>query len=160
MYYLNQNGTQSGPMTFEQLRALAQQGRIHAADLVWREGDAAWQAASAVPGLLALPPASAAAPNPYQAPGTWQSTPAPASVPNYLVQAILVTVLCCLPFGIPAIVYAASVSGKLQAGDVMGARVASDKARFWCWMGFWFGLLSTIGFGFLGAFGAVGGSMR
>lgn len=28
-------------------------------------------------------------------------------VPNYLVFAILVTVLCCLPAGIPAIVYSA-----------------------------------------------------
>lgn len=34
--------------------------------------------------------------------------PAPGVlVPNYLVFAILTTVLCCLPAGIPAIVYAA-----------------------------------------------------
>ena len=160
MYYLNQNGTQSGPMTFEQLRALAQQGRITAADLVWREGDASWQPASAVPGLLALPSTLAAAGNPYQAPGTWQSTPMPEAVPNYLVQAILVTVLCCLPFGIPAIVYAASVSGKLQAGDVVGARVASDKARFWCWMSFWFGIGPAILFTLFSAVGAAGGIVR
>jgi uncharacterized membrane protein YvbJ len=32
---------------------------------------------------------------------------APVDVPNYLVFAILVTILCCLPAGIPAIVYAA-----------------------------------------------------
>jgi hypothetical protein len=55
-------------------------------------------------------------------------------VPNYLVFAILVTVLCCLPAGIPAIVYAAQVNGKLQAGDIAGAQQASNNAKMWCWI--------------------------
>jgi len=55
-------------------------------------------------------------------------------VPNYLVFAILTTVLCCLPAGIPAIVYAAQVNGKLQAGDVAGAQAASKNAKMWCWI--------------------------
>jgi hypothetical protein len=38
------------------------------------------------------------------------------SVPNYLVFAILATVLCCLPTGIAAIVYAAQVNGKVAGG--------------------------------------------
>jgi hypothetical protein len=54
------------------------------------------------------------------------------SVPNYLVFAILATVFCCLPAGIPAIVYAAQVNGKLQVGDVAGAQVASKNAKTWC----------------------------
>ena len=53
---------------------------------------------------------------------------------NYLVFAILVTVLCCPPFGIPAIVYAAQVNGKLQAGDIAGAQAASKNAKMWCWI--------------------------
>jgi hypothetical protein len=53
-------------------------------------------------------------------------------VPNYLVFAILATVFCCLPTGIPAIVYAAQVNGKLQAGDLAGAQQASKNARMWC----------------------------
>ncbi len=57
--------------------------------------------------------------------------PGPA-VPNYLVFAILATVLCCLPAGIPAIVYAAQVNGKLQAGDIAGAQMASKNAKLWC----------------------------
>jgi hypothetical protein len=56
------------------------------------------------------------------------------NVPNYLVFAILATVLCCLPAGIPAIVYAAQVNGKLQAGDIAGAQVASKNAKMWCWI--------------------------
>ena len=42
---------------------------------------------------------------------------APATIPNYLVQAILVTLCCCLPFGIVAIVYAAQVNSKLDRGS-------------------------------------------
>jgi len=55
-------------------------------------------------------------------------------VPNYLVFAILATILCCLPAGIPAIVYAAQVNGKLQAGDIAGAQAASKNAKMWCWI--------------------------
>ena len=73
--------------------------------------------------------------------------------PNYLVFAILVTVLCCLPAGIPAIVYAAQVNGKLQAGDVAGAQAASKNAKMWCWIALGagiavfaiYGLLMTVG---------------
>lgn len=66
--------------------------------------------------------------------------PPGASVPNYLVFAILVTILCCLPTGIPAIVYAAQVNGKLQVGDLAGAQAASKNAKMWCWISFGLGL--------------------
>ena len=51
--------------------------------------------------------------------------------PNNLVWAILVTLFCCLPFGIVSIVFAAQVNGKWQAGDVAGAQESSQKARQW-----------------------------
>ncbi|NEO63885.1 MAG: CD225/dispanin family protein [Moorea sp. SIO4G2] len=57
-------------------------------------------------------------------------------VPNYLPQAILVTLFCCFPFGIVAIVYAAQVNTKLQAADYEGAVTASDNAKKWCWISF------------------------
>ena len=66
--------------------------------------------------------------------------PTGAGVPNYLVQSILVTIFCCLPFGIPAIVFAAQVNGKLAAGDHAGAVDASNKAKMWCWISFGVGL--------------------
>src|SRR5258708_39929799 len=68
----------------------------------------------------------------------------PASISNYLVQAILVTLCCCLPFGIVAIVYAAQVNGKLEAGDVAGAQQASSNAKMWCWIGFGCGVVISI----------------
>lgn len=61
-------------------------------------------------------------------------------VPNYLAQAILVTLFCCLPFGVVAIVYAAQVNGKLSAGAIQEATEASKNARTWCWVSFWVGL--------------------
>lgn len=66
--------------------------------------------------------------------------PTAQSVPNYLVQAILVTIFCCLPFGIVAIVFAAQVNGKLAAGDYAGAAETSRKAKLWCWVSFGVGL--------------------
>ena len=53
-------------------------------------------------------------------------------IENYLVPSILVTVLCCLPFGIPAIIYASQVQEKLQRGDVAGAQQSSKNAKTWC----------------------------
>lgn len=76
-------------------------------------------------------------------------------VPNYLVQAILVTFCCCVPFGIPAIVYAAQVNTKLQAGDVVGAKESSKKAMMWSWIAFGCGAavgLVYFGLAMLGAF--------
>ncbi len=70
-------------------------------------------------------------------------------MPNYLVASILVTVLCCVPFGIPAIVYAAKVDSLVGQGDLAGARYASEQAKKWCWiagiMGF-VGVVAYIGF--------------
>jgi hypothetical protein len=70
----------------------------------------------------------------------------PVNVPNYLVQSILVTLFCCLPFGIVAIVFAAQVNGKLQANDFAGALQASKSAKMWCWIGLGVGLVFIIGY--------------
>jgi len=70
--------------------------------------------------------------------------PAGTTVPNYLVFAILTTVLCCLPTGIAAIIYAAQVNGKLLAGDYAGAQAASNNAKIWCWVSFGVGLFGTL----------------
>jgi hypothetical protein len=83
------------------------------------------------------------APVPLQATGVVMP-PAGTTVPNYLVFAILATVLCCLPAGIPAIVYAAQVNGKLQRGDFAGAQSASNNAKLWCWISFGLGLAGVV----------------
>jgi hypothetical protein len=65
-------------------------------------------------------------------------------IPNYLVQAILVTLFCCLPLGIPAIVFAAQVNSKVQAGDIQGAMDSSGKAKLWTWLAFGLGIVFFI----------------
>lgn len=50
---------------------------------------------------------------------------------NNLVWAILTTVLCCLPFGIVAIIKAAEVNGKWAQGDYAGAQASADAAKKW-----------------------------
>lgn len=60
-------------------------------------------------------------------------------MPNYLAQAILVTIFCCLPTGIIAIVFAAQVNGKVAAGDIEGARRDSNNAKTWAWVSFGLG---------------------
>jgi hypothetical protein len=51
---------------------------------------------------------------------------------NYLVESILVTVFCCLPFGIVAIVNAAAVNSAWASGDSRGAKRAAAQAAKWC----------------------------
>ncbi len=65
-------------------------------------------------------------------------------VENYLVWAILVTICCCLPFGIVAIVYAAQVNGYFQAGNYEAAVNASNNARTWCIIGLIAGILPLL----------------
>ncbi len=76
-------------------------------------------------------------------------------VPNYLVFAIVVTVLCCLPTGIAAIVYAAQVNAKLAAGDIAGAQEASKNAKMWCWISAGAGLLVGILWALLAILGVM-----
>jgi hypothetical protein len=79
-----------------------------------------------------------------------QQAPPPAAgappevIPNYLWQAIVCTVCCCVPLGIPAIVYAAQVNSKVAQGDLAGARQSSKNAKMWCWIAFGVGIVTTL----------------
>ena len=66
------------------------------------------------------------------------------SIPTYLWQSIVVTILCCLPLGIPAIVFAAKVNGLVAAGQIEEAKKASGQAKMWCWISFGIGLVAII----------------
>ncbi|GGA87414.1 hypothetical protein GCM10011521_27290 [Arenimonas soli] len=67
-----------------------------------------------------------------------------APIANNLVWAILVTLFCCLPGGIVAIVYAAQVDGKAAAGDYAGAQQSADNAKLWCWISLGVGLFAIV----------------
>jgi len=67
-----------------------------------------------------------------------------ANIPNYLWQSIVVTFLCCLPFGIVSIVNAAKVNTLIAQGNLQDAQKASDKARIWAWWAFGVGMVTNI----------------
>jgi hypothetical protein len=77
-------------------------------------------------------------------------TPPPASgsaatVPNYLIPAII-SLFCCLPGGIAAVIFAAQVNGKVQAGDIQGANDSSKKAKMFAYISIVLGLVATLGY--------------
>ncbi|MEO6149484.1 MAG: CD225/dispanin family protein [Mucilaginibacter sp.] len=63
---------------------------------------------------------------------------------NWLVESILVTILCCLPFGIAGIVNAAAVNSRYDAGDFEGALRASQQAGKWTKIGFFVGIVFIV----------------
>lgn len=143
-WYYSKNGVQLGPIPGSEVRAKFAAGEILVTDLVWREGMRDWQPAATVAELSAAlherSVASEAAPaaggfpaSPYSPPSAGSPPMAnAANIPNYLWQSIVVTIFCCWPFGIPAIVYAARVDGLKARGDIQGAMAASASARTWC----------------------------
>ncbi len=60
---------------------------------------------------------------------TRQTAPLPPN--TYLVWAILVTIFCCLPFGIVSIVYAAKVESAYARKEYEEAERVSKQARNW-----------------------------
>jgi interferon-induced transmembrane protein len=73
------------------------------------------------------------------------SSGAPASVPNYLVPAII-SLFCCLPLGIVGVIFAAQVNGKVAAGDTAGALDAAKKAKLFSFIAIGLGLLGIVGY--------------
>jgi hypothetical protein len=69
---------------------------------------------------------------PAQQPGAWPGQQEPD---NYLVWAILCTVLCCLPFGIISLVHSNKVAGLWAQGRAAEAQEASNNAKKWAIIG-------------------------
>jgi hypothetical protein len=80
-------------------------------------------------------------------------------MPSHLAPAILVTLFCCMPFGVVAIVYAAQSMGRAGAGDHAGALEAADKAKTWCWVAFLCGLVLALLYAIMAVAAAVTSGM-
>jgi hypothetical protein len=131
-----------GPVSADQLRQWVAEGRADGQTLVQAEGSADWKPLASFPefaGLVATPPTVASAPSA----AAWTPSAPRPDIPTYLPHAIFVTLCCCLPLGVPAIVYASQVSSKLARGDVDGAKAASAKARMWFWIALAVGAVAT-----------------
>lgn len=143
-YWINHNGVQSGPVDIEGLKAMG----LTSAAYVWHEGLSDWVKITQLPELQGLydmveeplqPATQQAAPVQPVQPQPETTEPCP---PTNLAWAIITTVLCCLPSGIVAIIYALKVSNKYREGDIEGAKRASETGAWWCIATIILGILS------------------
>ena len=63
---------------------------------------------------------------------------------NHLVEAILVTLFCCLPFGIVGIINAARVENAFYSGDETEAERLSGQALKWVKIAFFTGIAAVV----------------
>jgi hypothetical protein len=154
-YWINHNGVQSGPVDADGIKELALTSRAY----VWHPGLSDWVKITQVPELEGLfevvdEPATVGQPLQPQntAPAQQPMNPQPVNTqpegdpepcpPTNLVWAIITTVLCCLPAGIVAIIYAMKVTNKYREGDIEGAKRASEVGAWWCIASIILGILS------------------
>ncbi len=120
-YYIVKPGSQEpmGPMSVEQIRQGVMAGTITMDYCFSTPGATEWKPLAQLPGLnIGVPGATAA--------------PAGQRPDNFLVWSILVTLLCCWPLGIYAIIKSASVNGLWDQGKYSEAQAASNSAKNAC----------------------------
>lgn len=151
-YFYTDGKEKFGPFSLEELKAK----NISKETMVWFENIKEWTPAGNVDELSSIfsatpPPVSATPPpTPPQTPPAFQQNTgfnaqnAPLVPPKtWLVESILVTVMCCMPFGVVGIINATKVESKFYAKDYAGAQKASDDAGKWVKWG------AGLGFGVL-----------
>ena len=148
-YFIDRQRQRRGPVEESQLLAAG----VTADTFVWKVGMEQWEKAGTVPSLRyifvnerAEPPRPStiireisARQNPWpeaqqqSQQQNFQQQPQQPSVcpPTYLAWAIVSTILCCLPFGIVAIVHSSKVSGLWEQRRYDEAQRASNTAKNW-----------------------------
>ena len=128
-YYYSDGLSTHGPFSLEELRAK----KLSRNSMVRIDSSEKWLPAEQFPELegsfgeetFARPASFGSQPDYEPMPKTW------------FIESILVTVFCCLPFGIAGIVNAARVETSHRLGDYAGARRSSEEAGKWTKIGFW-----------------------
>lgn len=137
-YYLLMNGTKQGPFSLEEVYTK----KISPSTMVWKTGMADWVMAKDMPELTDL--LSSLPPDPVKQ-NCGQSAGLKMPMPKtWLVESILVTVFCCLPFGIAGIVYSTQISSNYNCGNYEAAEAASRNAGKWTKIGFFVGLVLAV----------------
>lgn len=138
-YFYSDGLEKHGPYSLEELKAK----RLYRRTLVWHHPREKWIPASEYPELQ---DSLRDDPPPTETPGYTSSTQSQSysgdrKLPRtWLVESILVTIFCCLPFGIVGIVNAARVETRYSCGDIDGAIRSSKEAGKWTQIGFWIGV--------------------
>lgn len=60
---------------------------------------------------------------------------------NWMLESILMTILCCLPFGIVGIIHASRVDSRYNLGDIDGSYESSQEAKKWLRYGLLIGVI-------------------
>lgn len=154
-YYIILNGRQAGPFEENQLLSMG----VTRSTMVWREGMQNWQEAGQLAELAYLFNNNNGNSNgnfqggQTQQPPRWDQyqgnySPYNSNIPpmpkTWLVESILATLFCCLPFGIAGIVYASKVSTSYLMGNYALAQKQSDDAKKWTLISVLAGLASII----------------
>ena len=155
-YYYTDGKERYGPFTIDQLR----ERNLTCETLVWKEGMSDWQPAKNQSDLNALFFATES----FQPPASIPYSPPLHGIPpkNWLIESIIVTLICCLPLGIVAIINATKVETLWNNGQRDAALKASQEAGKWVKIGliiavvFWglyfialfFGIVAGLGSGF------------
>lgn len=63
---------------------------------------------------------------------------------TWMTESILVTLFCCLPFGIVGIINATKVHSLFAQGQIIEAQQASNNAKKWTKIGFFVGMAFII----------------
>lgn len=148
-WYYSKNGTQLGPVETEELLGKYKSGEVSSTDLVWKEGMSDWKQAGQLPELggsasmVSVPPSISESNVSLAQPSAMPSGQL-QYIPNYLWQSIVATILCCMPFGVVGIVFAAKVDGLVARGDLAGARAASQSAKTWTMVAVGCGLVAVV----------------
>lgn len=154
-FYLDSHNQQRGPVSPARFAELG----VTPQTLVWCTGMADWAPAGSVaelsmffrpgfsdqrppePPRQQTPPGNKPGPNPYANNG------GPRCPDNHLVAAILVTIFCCLPCGVVALVKANQVNSFYYKGYYDQALLASADADKWIKYALIFGLISFCAYG-------------
>jgi len=139
-YYYTDRKEKFGPFTKEELI----EKNISRGTLVWTSELSVWKPAGNIPELAEMLP-------PPIPEGSDFSNDADISRDKYymqphswLTESILVTLFCCLPFGIAGIVNAAKVKSYFNAGQIEEAKHSSKQAKKWTAIGFWIGIVFSV----------------
>ena len=68
----------------------------------------------------------------------------PPNIPNYLAFSIIVTILCCLPLGIAAIIKSTQVDKFIATGNYQSAMESSKQAKLFCILSAVLGVIVSI----------------
>lgn len=150
LYWANINNVKVGPLEPEQLASYG----LTPDTYVWREGWQQWCKAKFVDELQpwlyrqygnSCGYAGGSATQYWhfdnRAAGQEHRPPMPST---YLPWSLIVTLACCMPLGIVAIIYSSMVESRYAAGNYDGALSASSRAKGWCIAGAILGALKYL----------------